>query len=443
MRFQSHVLVTGGRRSLRVGIQRNRVSPSCVRYDGRPGSAREGARRLRGARGRRPRPRSPRPTGSRPAAIPSCPPSVLRETRSELLPHVLELPRRCPRSRSAPGIVGRAPGPWGSRSAGRGAEAIGDESCRRFDGADEAKIRPCAASGSARRAAPLGRLESRGNLPDAAEQRVRETIEDRTPGPSPRRGPRASGSATPRPGRECSRRCSFPTWLPVDPAASSAPPGVGRSGIAEEGPRGAVPSSAPGPGRAPCWRLLAQADARLRAMAVRNLERVPDEEARPWLERARADPIPSWREPPSPACGASRRRRPRPSRPSRAPRPTLAVPAGLDLRADRRTGPTRPCRAAAAGQSPGATLRTMTSPASTRAGPTSSTCPTTTAATSRSRCSSCSAGARERRSPPPRACATRSRRAASSPSFPTRAGRGGRRTRLPRSPRSWTRCFRA
>jgi len=358
MRFRNHVLVMGeGRGSLRVGIQRVRVSADLVKYDGPGGIAKERAE-----------------YAARVAKLPLAfaeanwfttdgdallPTSVLRETRSELLPHVLELPPLPP---LLPGARDRwkSPGALGLSFEAAGAEAIGDESCRRFDGADEAKSARaglwfCDASGS------LGRLVYEGTYTTPPSSVVRETV--RIERRERRRGESLASWIGDPETREGVLAALLVSDVAADPAAlqpllDSGVPSLQKKALAVLY-RHRLP--APAVGLLGPW--LEAPDPRLRAMAVRNLERVPGDEARPWLERARDDPDTFVAR----AALAGLRRF--------APTPTpvlaaLARPAALDLAglsawscdAESDWSDLALVAQRRAGQAPGATLRTMTTP---------------------------------------------------------------------------------
>ncbi len=289
MRFQSHVLVTGeGGGSLRVGIQRNRVSAELLRYDGKGGGLEKerAAYEARVAQTPTAFAEANWFTASGDALLPS---SVLREARSELLPHVRELPPLPPLSLAARDRW-KSPGALGLSFQAAGAETISDESCRRFDGADESKsikvgLWFCEASGS------LGRLVFEGTYPTPPSSTAHEIV--RIERRERRRGEGVSlwlGNAETREGVLAALLVS--DALPVDPVAlqpllESGVPALQRKALAVLY-RHRLP--------APALDLLSSwmeaTDPRLRTLAVRNLERVPDVAARPRLEHAQADPDP-------------------------------------------------------------------------------------------------------------------------------------------------------
>jgi dienelactone hydrolase len=357
MRFEDHVLVTGeGRSGLQVGIQRNRVSAELLRYDGKGGISKQKA-----------------DYAARVARLPAAfaeanwfttageallPASVLREARSELLPHVQDLPPLPPLSLTASDRW-RSPGALGLSFQSAGTEVIGDESCLRFDGTDEGKSAEvglwfCATSGT------LGRLVYEGAYLTPPSNHVRETVKierrDR------RRGESAElwlGDAKTREGVLAALLVS--DALPDEPSALHALLGSAESGLRKKAlsvlyrHRLKAPLEVIDAG-------MASADARLRTLAVRNLERASDAEARPRLERARSDPdffvaraavagLQRFASPPTPALVGLAR-----AAPALDPAPSWACGAAMGwpaaaLRAQRR-----------AGQPPGATLRTMATP---------------------------------------------------------------------------------
>ena len=359
MRFRNHVLVTGeGRGSLRVGTQRNRQSAEMLRYDGPGGLEKE--RVDFAARVARIPAAFAEANWYTPSGENLLPTSVLREARSELLPHVRELPPLPPASLGARDRW-RSPGVLPLSFQAAGSETLAGESCRRFDGADDAKTLRvglwfCEGSGS------LGRLVFEGTYLTPPNSHVHETVtierRERRRGED-RSGP---GSATPRPARARSR----PSWSPTRCPSSR--------------PRSARSSS---PATRPCrrkpWRCCTGSGCRRPpstgwtpgcSRRIRVCERWRSEissapRTRPPVRGSRGrngDPDPfvaasavtglrRFAPPPSAALvGLARGARISPH----FPRGTAAQPDWPDqaLRAQRRSG-----------QVPGATLRTSTSPA--------------------------------------------------------------------------------
>jgi dienelactone hydrolase len=359
MRFESHVLVTGEERgSLRVGIQRNRVSAELLRYAGKH----RGLEKERAAFAAR--------VAQMPTAFTEAnwftrtgdallPVSALREARSELLPHIRELPPLPPVSLAARDRW-RSPGALGLSFQASGSEAIEGESCRRFDGTGEGNTLRvglwfCEASES------VARLVYEGTYATPPSSNVRETV--RIERRERRRGEGIGLWLAEKETREGTLAAFLVSdLLPVEPASlqpllESDVPGVQRKALAVLH-RLRLP--------APALDLLGSwmqaPDPRLRALAVRNLERVPDEAARPRLEGAQNDPASFVA---SAAVAGLRRFHPPPGAAlvglargasGLGPRPAWScrdIPpdwADQAFRAERRSG-----------QVPGATLRVMTS----------------------------------------------------------------------------------
>ena len=338
LRLESHVVVTGEvRGSLRVGIQRNRLSAEMPRYDGGAGLEKERAQYA--ARIARTPAAFAEANWLTPEGEALLPASVLREARSELLPHILELPP-LPPAALGPRERWKSPGPLGLSFQPAGLEAVAGESCRRFDGADDGKtVRVglwfCEASGW------LGRLVYEGSYLTPPSSHVRETVTFERK--ERRRGEDITlwlGDPQIREGVLASFLVS--DALPVDPSAlgpllESGIPGLQTKALAV---LHRLRLAAPALDRLDSW-LQAQ-DPRLRTLALRNLERTTEDSARPRLERARSDPdsfvsaaalagLRRFEARPSALCGA-------------AP----AAP-GQVLLAERRSG-----------QAPGATLRALT-----------------------------------------------------------------------------------
>ena len=290
MRFTTHALVThAGSGSFRVGFQRNRLSAELLRYS-------EGGRN----RIEKERPEFAARVAKTPAAFAEAnwftaegaallPSAVIREARSEMLPHVRELPPLPPPS-LGPGDRWPSPGALGIVFKAAGSEALAGETCRRFDGSnDEKSLRVglsfCEESGT------LGRLEWEGSYATPPQGVVREIIRiDRV---ERRRGEDVRAWLLDRETREGVLAAFLASdALPVDAAAltpllDSEDPVLQRKALAVlYRHRMAAPPVA----RIDAW--LGAADARLRTMAVRVLERAPDAAARPLLERARNDADP-------------------------------------------------------------------------------------------------------------------------------------------------------
>jgi dienelactone hydrolase len=358
MRFRNHVLVTGeGRGSVRVGIQRNRMSAELLRYDGGRGLEKErGEFAARVARTPAAFAEANWFTAAGETLLPA---SVLREARSELLPHVSELPPLPPISLAARDRW-RSPGSLGLSFQASGEEALAGERCRRFDGADEGKtVRVglwfCEASGS------LGRLVVEGTYTTPPSSHVHETV-------TIERGQRRRGEETglwlgdteTREGVLAALLVS--DTLTVEPAAlqsllESGPARLQRAVLAVLHRLRLV---APPLELLDSW--LEASDPRLRTLALRNLERTPDGAARPRLERARNDSDPFVA---AAAHAGLRRFEPAPpaalvglvrTEPDAAGRAAWACGATPDWPDQALSAQRRP------GQAPGATLRFMTNP---------------------------------------------------------------------------------
>jgi dienelactone hydrolase len=358
MRFRNHVLVTGqGQESLRVGTQRNRLSAEMLRYAGPRGLEKE--RVDFAARVARIPAAVAEANWYTPSGENLLPTSVLREARSELLPHVRELPPLPPAS-LGPRDRWRSPGLLALSFQAAGSETLDTESCRRFDGADEAKTLRvglwfCEGSGS------LGRLVFEGNYLTPPSSHVHETvtIERR----ERLRGEEVGAWLADAETREGALAAFLVSdTLPIEPAALGPLLESGNASLQTKTlavlHRLRLPT--PALDRLDSW--MQSPDPRLRTLAVRNLERAPDEAARARLQGVQRDPDPfvaasavtglrRFAPPPSAALVGLARAAPDPAS---FPAWDCAMPDWPEqaLRAARRSG-----------QVPGATLRTSMSPA--------------------------------------------------------------------------------